>query len=186
MKITMVIPSYWGRKKSEGWRRSDSVFDHPTPLDEEGTLERALNSVAHLKNKDFNLVVLGVSTAEDIRREVESRISTITASSDSGIETLLFSYSHLDMVHHYLSEHKKEQFIPLLRLQGYSDVRNLCLFAAHLLGSEVAVLIDDDEIFEDPQFMEKAQEFIGKEFAGDEVLAVDDCCDDGEEHGPPH
>jgi len=172
MKITMVIPSYWGRKKSEGWRRSDSVFDHPTPLDEEGTLERALNSVAHLKNKDFNLVILGVSTAEDIRREVEAKISTITARSSSGIETLLFSYSHLDMVHHYLSEHKKEQFIPLLRLQGYSDVRNLCLFAAHLLGSEVAVLIDDDEIFEDPQFMEKAQEFIGKEFAGDEVLAV--------------
>lgn len=172
MKIAMVIPSYWGRKKSEGWRSSDSVYDHPTPLDEEGTLERALNSIAHLKNKDFNLVVLGISTAEDIRKEVEARISTITTRSSSGIETLLFSYSHLDMVHHYLTEHKKDRFIPLLQLQGYSNVRNLCLFAAHLLGSEVAVLIDDDEIFEDPQFMEKAQEFIGKEFEEEEVLAV--------------
>ena len=172
MKITMIIPSYWGRKRPEGWKRSDSVYDHPTPLDEEGTLGRVLNSVADLKNKDFNLVVLGISTAEDIRGEVESRISTITASSTSGVETLLFSYSHLDMIHHYLTEHKKEQFIPLLQLKGYSNVRNLCLFAAHLLGSEAAVLIDDDEIFEDPQFMEKAQEFIGKQFEGDKVLAV--------------
>jgi hypothetical protein len=172
MKITMVIPSYWGRKRSEGWKRSDSVYDHPTPLDEEGTLGRVLNSVADLKNKDFNLVVLGISTAEDIRGEVESRISAITAGSASGIKKLLFSYSHLDMVHHYLTEHKKEHFIPLLQLDGYSNVRNLCLLAAHLLGSEVSVLIDDDEIFEDPQFMEKAQEFIGKEFEGDKVLAV--------------
>ncbi len=172
MKTTMVIPSYWGRKKSEGWKLSDSVYDHPTPLDEEGTLGRALNSVADLKDKDFNLIVLGVSTAKDIQAEVESRISTIVTDSNSGIETLFFSYSHLATIHHYLTEHKKERFIPLLQLEGYSNVRNLCLFAAHLLGSEAVVLIDDDEIFEDPHFMEKAQDFIGMEFEGHEVLAV--------------
>ena len=172
MKITMVIPSYWGRKKSEGWRSSDSVYDHPTPLDEEGTLGRALNSVADLKDKDFNLVVLGVSTAEDIQAEVESKIAKIVTNSTPGVKTLLFSSSHLDTIHSYLTEHKKDRFIPLLQLKGYSNVRNLCLFTAHLLGSEAAVLIDDDEIFEDPQFMEKAQEFIGKELKGDEVLAV--------------
>jgi hypothetical protein len=36
----------------------------------------------------------------------------------------------------------------------------------------VAVLIDDDEIFEDPDFMNKALEFIGKEKHGDKILAV--------------
>jgi hypothetical protein len=40
------------------------------------------------------------------------------------------------------------------------------------MGSEIAVLIDDDEIFEDPSFMDKAVEFIGKEEHGDRVLAV--------------
>jgi len=168
----MVIPSYWRRNKSEGRRETDSVYDHPTPLDEEGTLGRALKSISILKNKDFNLVILGISTARDIQEAVESRISSIMKDSSPGAETLFFSYSHLTKTHQQLTQHNKEQFIPLLQLDGYSNIRNLCLFSAHLLGSEVAVLIDDDEIFEDPLFMEKALEFIGKKHQGNNVLAV--------------
>lgn len=172
MKVTMVIPSYWRRKKAEGRKETDSVYDHPTPLDGKGTLGRALESVSILKNKDFNLVVLGVSTAQDTQEKVESRLSSIMKNSAQGVETLFFSYSHLDQVHQNLTQHKKEEFIPLLQLDGYSNIRNLCLFSAHLLGSEAAVLIDDDEIFEDPLFMEKALEYIGKKHEGDAVLAV--------------
>ena len=77
MKVTMIIPSYWGRKKSDGWRETDDVYDHPTPLDETGTLDRVLKSLSILKSKDFNLVVLGISTAQDIQGDVESKISSI-------------------------------------------------------------------------------------------------------------
>lgn len=172
MKVTMVIPTYWGRKKSESFRETDSIYDHPTPLDETGTLGRALESLSILNNKDFNLVILGVSTAQDIREEVESKISSIVKKSAPDAETLFFSYSHLTKVHQHLTQHNKESFIPLLQLDGYSNVRNLCLFSAHFSGSEVAVLIDDDEIFEDPLFMEKALEFIGKTREDNHVLAV--------------
>ncbi len=172
MKVTMVIPSYWGRKKSEAWRETDDVYDHPTPLDEKGTLGRIFKSLSVLEREDFNLVVLGVSVAQDIQKEVESKISLILKESAAKVNTILFSYSHLDKIHKHLANNGQEKFVPLLRLSGYSNVRNLCLFAAHILGSEVAVLIDDDEIFEDPQFMEKALEFIGKKIDGDKVLAV--------------
>ena len=168
----MIIPSYWGRKKSEGWRETDDVYDHPTPLDETGTLGRILKSLSILKSRDFNLVVLGISTAQDIQREVESKISSIIKEEATKVKTIFFSYSHLASIHQYLDGHGQEKFIPLLRLSGYSNVRNLCLFSAHLLGSEAAVLIDDDEIFEDPQFMEKSLEFIGKKIQGDKMLAV--------------
>ena len=172
MKVTMVIPSYWRRKKAEGRKEADSVYDHPTPLDGKGTLGRALESISILKNKDFNLVVLGVSTAQDIQEKVETGLSSIVKNSAPGVETLIFSYSHLDQIHQNLTQHKKERFIPLLQLDGYSNIRNLCLFSAHLLGSDAVVLIDDDEIFEDPQFMEKALEYIGKKHNGHAVLAV--------------
>jgi len=172
MKVTMVIPSYWGRKKSEGWRETDDVYDHPTPLDETGTLGRVLNSLSILEREDFNLVILGVSTAPDIQGQVETKISSIIKEENTNVKTIFFSYSHLDKIHEYLANHGLKRFIPLLRLSGYSNVRNLCLFSAHLLSSEAAVLIDDDEIFEDPQFMEKALEFIGKKIQGDKVLAV--------------
>jgi hypothetical protein len=172
MKVTMVIPSYWGRKKLEGRKDTDSIYDHPTPLDEEGTLGRALKSISILKNKDFNLVILGVSTAQDIQEEVEAKITSIVKESAPETETLLFSYSQLAKIHQELTQHDKEQFIPIFQLDGYSNIRNLCLFAAHLLGSDVAVLIDDDEIFEDSLFMEKALECIGKKHKGHDVLAV--------------
>ena len=172
MKVTMVIPSYWGRKKKEGRREKDSIYDHPTPLDEEGTLGRLLDSISIIKNKDFQLVILGVATAPDIQEEVEHKLASLIGDRTMDIETLLFSYSHLAAIHKFLSDNKMEGMTSLLRLDGYANVRNLCTFVPNLLGSDVAVLIDDDEIFENPDFMDSAVEFIGKENHGDRVLAV--------------
>jgi len=172
MKVTMVIPSYWGRKKKEGRKKSDIIYDHPTPLDQEGTLGRLLDSISVLKNKNFRLVILGVAAAADIQDEAEDRIASIIQDHPTEVETSLFSYSHLSKVHQFLSRKNKEEMTSLLRLDGYSNVRNLCTFVPHMLGSEIAVLIDDDEIFEDPNFMDKALEHIGKEKHGDRILAV--------------
>jgi hypothetical protein len=172
MKVTMVIPSYWGRKKSEGWKETDAIYDHPTPLDEQGTLGRALESISILEKTDFNLVILGVSTARDIQQEVESKVSSIVKESMTGVKTHFFSYSHLAKIHRHLTAFNLEKYIPLLQLNGYSNIRNLCIFLPHLIGSEVAVLIDDDEIFEDSRFMEKALEFIGREYQKEKILAV--------------
>lgn len=172
MKITMVIPSYWGRKKGEAWKETDAVYDHPTPLDEHGTLGRLLKSLSILQNKDFNLVIIGVPTAQDIHKEVETKISSIIEENQTEMESLFFSSSHLEKVHQYLREKDLKRFIPLLQLCGYSNVRNLCLFLPLLLGSEAAVLIDDDEIFEDSRFIEKATEFIGQKIGADRILGI--------------
>lgn len=172
MKKTMVIPSYWGRKKEEGWRGTDDVYDHPTPLDEEGTLGQILDSLSILDNKDFNLVVLGVATGSDIQRKAGLKISSIIKEVAPGVETFCFSHSHLSKIHSYLQEKGKEEFIPLLQLKGYSNIRNLCIFLPHLLGSEAAVFVDDDEIIEDHHFMDKALKFIGHLYNGKRVLFV--------------
>ena len=168
----MVIPSYWGRKKKDGRKETDTIYDHPTPLDDEGTLGRLLDSVSVIKNKTFRLVILGVATAPDIQEEVEHKLASLIANSAKEVEILLFSYSQLAAIHRFLSQSKMKEMTSLLQLDGYSNVRNLCTFVPHLLGSDVAVLIDDDEIFEDPDFMDKALEFIGKEKHGDRILAL--------------
>jgi hypothetical protein len=172
MKTTMVIPSYWGREKEEGRKETDTIYDHPTPLDEEGTLGRLLDSISLIKNKDFRLVILGVATAPDIQEETEKKLESVIADSAKDVEAHLFSNSHLSKIHQFLCQYKREEMIPLLQLDGYSNVRNLCTFVPHLMGSEIAVLIDDDEIFEDPDFMDKALEFIGQEKHRDRILAV--------------
>lgn len=174
MKFTMVIPSYWSRESKIGWKKGDAVYDHPTPLDGEGTLLRAIQSIDILKDKDFQLVIIAIATAKDIEDQAEKKVSTIikSASSTLGMEVLLFGPSHLKQVHDLLLSEGKKEYISLLQLRGYSNVRNLCMFIPHILGSEVAVLIDDDEVFEDPHFILKAKEFIGKNIGGRIISAV--------------
>lgn len=173
MKATMVIPSYWSRESRDGWKEGDAVYDHPTPLDDEGTLSRILRSMNVLKDKDFQLVVLAVATAKEIEQQVDEKVARIihSASCDTGVDVKLFGYSHLKQIHECLN-HGRDAYTDLIQLRGYSNVRNLCMLIPHILGSDIAVLIDDDEVFEDPAFMSKAKEFIGRNIGGNLVNAV--------------
>ncbi|MDY6971893.1 MAG: glycosyltransferase [Thermodesulfobacteriota bacterium] len=162
MKTTMVIPSYWSREGAHGTRETDAVYDHPTPLNEQGTLGRALESLSVLRDRDFDVVIIAVPTAEDIEEGVEEKVSRIVSSVSCPVQVHLFTSSHLRRVHEVMRSIGGEGFAELLSLRGYSCVRNLCLFLPHILGSEIALLIDDDEVFEDPGFMSRAREFIGR------------------------
>ncbi|MEA3432857.1 MAG: hypothetical protein U9R01_09375 [candidate division WOR-3 bacterium] len=174
MKVTMVIPSYWTRESNIGWKEGDAIYDHPTSLDSEGTLLRAIQSIEILEDKDFQLVIIAVATAEDIENQVEKKVANIIKSTSTtiGVELLLFGPSRLKRIHKLLINEGKNEYINLLKLRGYSNIRNLCMFVPHILGSEVAVLIDDDEVFEDTNFISKAKEFIGKNIGGKTANAV--------------
>jgi len=172
MKTTMVIPSYWRRPSGAGIRETDAVYDHPTPLDEAGTLGRTIESIATLRDRDFDLVIIAASTAADVETQVEERVARIIKTSTAPVPVRLFSHSHLRQIHRILDDRGGGRFSKLLSLRGYSNIRNLCLFLPHLLGSDTAVLIDDDEVFEDPRFMAKAREYIGQSSGGPFIGAV--------------
>lgn len=171
MKTTMVIPTYWSRERKVGYKEGDAIYDHPTPLDEEGTLRRAIESARILRRKDFDLVIIGVSTSPDIEQQVEQKIKEIVEGTKTQIKTFAFSYSQLKKITNFLNSQGEKNFVDLLQLKGYSNVRNLCLLIPHLLSSEVVILIDDDEIFEDPDFIKKAREFLKEEFNGQKIYA---------------
>jgi hypothetical protein len=170
----MAIPSYWARRSEVGWKEGDAIYDHPTPLDQEGTLARAVKSLSVLRDKDFQLVVIAVPTSKDIAIQVEKKISGIIklASSDMKGKITLFGPSQLEQVQESLVEYGGRDYVDLLQLRGYSNVRNLCMFIPHILGSDAALLIDDDEVFEDPSFMSKTKEFVGEKIEGKAVNAV--------------
>ncbi len=153
-------------------RETDAVYDHPTPLDSEGTLRRTLESLNVLRNKDFEVVVIAAANSEDIEDEVEHKMATIIASVNTDVKIHLFSHSHLQVVQKVMQDAGEESFCTLLKLQGYSNIRNLCLFIPHVLDSKIAILIDDDEVFEDPEYLSKAQEFITRSTDGHFVGAV--------------
>ncbi|MHC1575958.1 MAG: glycosyltransferase family 2 protein [Methanosarcinaceae archaeon] len=173
MKLTMVIPSYWGRDSSVGWLDGDAVYDHATPLDSEGTLGRVIESTAILNDTDFELVILVAPNNADITEQVEQKVRDIIGSSSTDdVKVHMFGLSHLEKMHEDLKNDNMGEYCDLLSLTGYSNIRNMCLFIPHIMGSDVALLIDDDEVFEDPQFISKAKEFIGNEHEGRFINAI--------------
>ncbi len=168
----MVIPTYWRREEWFGIKDTDITYDHPTPLNQEGTLKRAIESANILKDKDFILVILAVSNAEDIEDKVEKKVFNIISNVEADFPIYFFSHSHLKSLKESLKEHIDENLLNFLSLRGYSNVRNMCLFLTYLFDSEITILIDDDEVFEDPYFIRKAMEFIGKNINSDFIGAV--------------
>ena len=178
----MVIPTYWGREKSIGSQDGDAVYDHPTSLDEEGTLQRIIDSTGILEGTDYQLVIIGVSTAADIEPQVESKVMEVLNRSASRVKVHLFSHTHLKKAKQLLETKGRQNLAQLLSLRGYANVRNMCLFVANLLSAEVVILIDDDEQFHDPHFLTKARQFIGKALQGKPILAVAGYYVDAEEN----
>jgi len=172
MKTVMVIPTYWSREKAVGWQPGDIVYDHPTPIDQVGTLSKMLESIQVLEDRDFSIVVLACSTAPDIEKEVEQRVLELVLEVDPPVETFVFSHSHLKEMHEELRRVERDDLVDILSLKGYSNIRNMCLLVPYTLGAEIAVLIDDDEYFDDPLFMAKAREFIGSRFMGQTIDGV--------------
>ena len=155
MQTVVVIPTYWGRKKEIGFQEGDIVYDHATAIDEEGTLGRTLESMKILKKKDFKLVILICPTNNEVEQEAEKKVRKIVRGVKLDVETYLFTRKTLKKIKKFARNSKlKENVLCLLSLQGYANVRNMCIFSSHILNSDITVLIDDDEVIENPDFME--------------------------------
>lgn len=173
MRATIVIPSYWGRASTEPFDNSDAVYDHPTPLDSEGTLERALRSIEVLENRDFNVVVLAAATNPEISVLVEDRVKGIVDGFKDEFPVTCLSHSFERKLKDRVAELASDEGLTdLVSLTGYSNIRNMCLIAAELAGSELCVLFDDDEVYEDPEYLDKVFEDFDTVWNGKPVRAV--------------
>ncbi|MHB8894886.1 MAG: hypothetical protein ACYC99_06870 [Candidatus Geothermincolia bacterium] len=175
MRATIVIPSYWSRMSNVPFDQKDVVYDHPTPLDMSGTLERALESIKILKNRDFNVVVLACSTATDIQAMVEEKVDNIVMRFKDQFPVVTVSHSFEAQIKERLVDAGRDGAgvdPETVSLSGYSNIRNMCLIVTELMGSEAAVLLDDDEIYEDPEYLDKVFENIGTQHEGKFVGAL--------------
>ena len=173
MRKVVVIPTYWSRQKNEGWREGDAVYDHPTAVDEEDTLRRTLESMKILTSKDFKLVLLVCPTTPEIEERAQERVVEIVKKAGLNAETYIFTPADLRKMTEIFKENKAtHNSLALLNMNGYSNVRNMCLLTADVLAADAAILIDDDEVFEKNDFIERSTEFLGKRVYGDVVYGM--------------
>lgn len=174
MKATIVIPSYWARPSDEPLNLEDAVYDHPTPVDLDGTLPRALESIALLENSNYNVVVIACATHPDIAARVEEKVSSIVTQFDNYYPVTCISHTFEDRIRKAIvdSEEIDDSNAELISLVGYSNIRNMCLLSALLCGSDVAVLFDDDEVYEDHAYLDKVFESMDARYEGKPVRAL--------------
>lgn len=173
MRKSVIIPTYWSRRKSDPWQKGDAVYDHPTPVDEKGTLGRTLESMKLLDERDFKLVILICPTTPEVEQEAYKQVLSIVRQVGLNAETYLFTAGDLrDMVEIFAANELSDESKKLLTMRGYPNVRNMCLLAASILSSDVTLLIDDDEVFENSDFLTRATEFIGKRVYGDVIHGI--------------
>ncbi|MDO4545644.1 MAG: hypothetical protein Q4C25_05755, partial [Bacillota bacterium] len=173
MRKTIIIPTYWARKTGESWQEGDAIYDHPTPVDKEGTLGRTLESMKCLEVKDFKLVILICPTAPEVEDDAYRQVVNIVRKVGLTAETYLMTAGDLrDMQQLLQKERLDGKCAELLSMSGYANVRNMCLLAAAILTADAAILIDDDEVFELPDYVSRAVEFLGDRVYGDTVHGV--------------
>jgi len=172
MRKVVLIPTYWSRAKRE-WREGDAVYDHPTPIDEEGTLARTLESMKILSVKDFKLVLLICPTTPEVADAAEKRVVEMVKEVGLQAETYIFTIRDLERIAQIVFKTDEERKTEhLLNMSGYANVRNMCLLCADILAADVAILIDDDEVFELADWVERSVEFLGKRIYGDVVYGM--------------
>ena|GEM_PF-101341 len=173
MRKVVLIPTYWSRGKKEGWHEGDAVYDHPTPIDEDGTLQRTLVSMKKLAVKDFKLVILVCPTTPEVSETAEKRVIEIVRKVNLMAETYIFTISDLERLSEIIYESDtQKRTASLLQMTGYANVRNMCLLCANVLSADAAILIDDDEVFEKTDWVESSVEFLGKRIYGDVVYGM--------------
>ena len=169
VKALIVVPTYWTFE--EGKPSPEKVsYDHPTPLNSEGTLTRLLESLTGLETASFGVLVITATTDPGLETAAEERVESIIASFRDRLPIAQFAGTELRLLQKSLARRgfAKEA----LSLQGYGNVRNLQLVAAQILEVPVIIGLDDDEVVTDREFLRKALEFVGGTIEGLSLIHI--------------
>ena len=162
-KTWIVVPTYWTFPSGERGEEQ-TVFDHPTPLDEEGTLRRTLESFRVLDG-EFAVLVVAACAHGDLGEATGRRVRELIAPLADDLRLYLVAPGDIGRLNGLLTR-------PILALDSYGNIRNVQLLVPFAAGAEVVIGIDDDEVIEDPAYLAKTLEFIGRDHRGETVSGM--------------
>jgi len=172
-QFTMVVPTYWGQAESEPQSDTQLVFDHPTPLNTDGTLPRLLDSLSILERKPDDIIIITVANRPEIASAVESKVNDLISPYRRTHQIVSLGPSQLMRLKKTLTaKGVSTAALELINLQNYASVRNVCALAGILNSSDFTTFIDDDELFTDPDFFTKLRNTMATSQGGDTISAL--------------
>jgi hypothetical protein len=173
MQTAIVFPMFWGREKKQIYQAGDQFYDHPTAIDDQGTIPPLFESMQVLQDRDFEVIAVAGANNPDYEKRVEQTAEALLTkhAKKAGVKLRFFSYSQLDRLNDFLRQQGGEDLLETISLVGYSPLRNACLVAAQILGVEIAISIDDDCLFIDPGYLGRIKRKMLSEFEGSPITA---------------
>ncbi len=160
-RIALTCPSFWGPPTESFFADTDQIYDHPIPLDKEGTLGRFLDSASSIEG-EVDVVLVSASSSSKWEDQVDSRIREAINSHGQGLRCFHFTHENARSLKKFLSDQYGNEILEPVSMYGYSDIRNMCLVACHILGYDTVISTDDDVVFHDPSYIPKALKYINK------------------------
>lgn len=156
MRNCIAVYSCW----TDGNDNSHLDYDHPTPLTEEGELPRMLQNFVDQKIKDHVLIFPGPTNPA-----IEKHLQKICSRFPLDVHVL--TGEDIERIKKTLkSAGFPAEFDDVLNMKHYGRLRNMSVIYSIMKGMDNVIQIDDDELIEDPKYMEKALGDMGKDFNG--------------------
>lgn len=159
MNPVIVVPTYVSARRRREGGGVLSTYDHMTPLSQQGELPRLLESLAGVQG--IGQIVLLVVSEPSIEAQAADKIQQ-TAARFPQLSIAVMGASEQAILQQRLEQLGMGKLGREIGLSSYGAIRNFGLAIANTLGFDSVVFLDDDEVVDDPRFLQKAMYGLGK------------------------
>jgi hypothetical protein len=120
-------------------------------------------------SREFNVLILTAAVSPHLEGNAESRVAELVAPYRATLPIAQFAASDLTFLKKRVQAAGHDP--GLVSLRGYPNVRNIQLIIPHVLGSEVVIALDDDEVVA-PGYVRQATTHVAARRQGHVVRGV--------------
>lgn len=158
MNPVVVIPTYVSARR-KGNTSMIATYDHTTSITQPGELPRLLTSLTRVNGIGQIIVLVAADPAIEV--QAAEKVQGI-ASNYPNLSIAVIGASEAALVQQRMDQLSIGKLSKEVGLTGYAAIRNLGLVLTDALGYDAVVFLDDDEIVDDPDFLQKAMYGLGK------------------------
>ncbi len=160
MNPAIVIPSYWARDDRPTNIGEIGTYDHVTPVDKPlPELETCLSSLDKVRGVLRTIILL--VAPPDCEASARARVESICRM-HPGLNPLIIGQAEGRVMRQSVNKAAPTLSAEAVSLRGYGAIRNMGLAVSAVLGHDVVVFLDDDEVVLDSDFLVKAIYGLGK------------------------
>ncbi len=159
MNPVIVIPTFVSARRRKDGGSILTTYDHMTPISQPGELGRCLNSLQ--KVRGIGQIVVLVASEPTIENQAAEKVQA-TVSQFPGLNVVVVGAPELALIQQRMEQLGLGKLAKEVGLSGYGAIRNLGLLVADTLGFDAVVFLDDDEVVDDPDFLQRAVYGLGK------------------------